>query len=107
MRLGEAVLRAVRGAVVAGVVVSCSAAGDRAPGIAPVSEPAATLVPMEPVLPEPPPPILAAFTPPPAPNLVVEDLRDEAAGRRKRNERRYGSIGSSVMTITTVGCGRG
>jgi hypothetical protein len=107
MRIAEVVLQAVRGAVVVTAVTACG--GDAAGGvIVPVSDPAATLIALPPVLPAPAAPILAAHvepaTPPAQAEVVV--LRDEVAARRKRLARLFGTIGVGHTTIAN-GCGRG
>src|SRR5689334_6553711 len=106
MRVADAVLRAVRGAAVAAAVASCGGSGGHEE-IRPETAPAAIIIPMAPALP-PAPAVLAA----PASSVVAtvaeatpapEDMRDEAAGRRKRR-------GQGVffgLGLVGVGCGRG
>jgi hypothetical protein len=110
MRVADAVLRCVRGAAVGAVVtMGCAGAADTSPATLPLAKhPAAVLIPLQP----PPAPALelATFVPTPAtPAVLAEeqvDMRDEAAGRRKR-ETRFRSITTTTTTITIIGCGRG
>ena len=114
MRLSEGLVRALRGAAGAGLVIAAGcagAAGDAAPGpsIVPVKHGAAVLIPMAVTVPAPLEVTLTSTVPAVDPGPPVEsepeavDMRDEAAGRRKRQAR---TLASSYHHYAHA-CGRG